>query len=94
MNTLALEVQQGLERDPHAGEVFCFRGRKGDLGKLLPHEGIGMSLSTKRLAARTFIWPTSGGDKAVQASAVQLGYLLERSDRRNLRWTQRPAKAG
>jgi transposase len=28
MNTLALSVQQGLGRDPHAGEIFCFRGRK------------------------------------------------------------------
>mgnify|MGYP005840025159 CR=1 FL=1 len=30
MNTLALAVQQGLGRDPHGGEIFCFRGRKGD----------------------------------------------------------------
>ena len=29
MNTLALSVQQGLGRDPHAGEIFCFRGRRG-----------------------------------------------------------------
>lgn len=29
MNSLALKVQQGLGRDPHGGEVFCFRGRKG-----------------------------------------------------------------
>jgi len=28
MNTLALQVQEGLGRDPHAGEIFCFRGRK------------------------------------------------------------------
>jgi len=26
MNTLALVVQQGLGRDPHGGEIFCFRG--------------------------------------------------------------------
>lgn len=31
MNTLALQVQEGLGRDPHAGEIFCFRGRRGDL---------------------------------------------------------------
>ena len=30
MNTLAVAVQQGLGRDPHAGEIFCFRGRRGD----------------------------------------------------------------
>lgn len=30
MNSLALAVQEGLGRDPHAGEIFCFRGRRGD----------------------------------------------------------------
>lgn len=41
MNTLALQVQQDLGRDPHAGEIFCFRGRRGDLVKLLWHDGVG-----------------------------------------------------
>ena len=31
MNSLALQVQQNLGRDPHAGDVFAFRGRRGDL---------------------------------------------------------------
>lgn len=44
MNSLALKVQQGLGRDTHGGEVFCFRGRRGDLVKILWHDGIGMSL--------------------------------------------------
>ena len=26
MNGLALAVQEGLGRDPHAGEIFCLRG--------------------------------------------------------------------
>ena len=26
MNSLALSVREGLGRDPHAGEIFCFRG--------------------------------------------------------------------
>jgi transposase len=30
MNGLALQVQQGLKRDPHAGDLFVFRGRRGD----------------------------------------------------------------
>lgn len=94
MNTLALQVQQGLGRDPHGGEIFCFRGRRGDLVKLLWHDGVGMSLYTKRLEAGKFIWPTSGSGEAVQISAAQLGYLLEGIDWRNPRWTQRPAKAG
>ncbi|PWJ09938.1 IS66 family insertion sequence element accessory protein TnpB [Jannaschia seohaensis] len=65
MNTLALQVQQGLGRDPHAGEIFCFRGRRGDLVKLLWHDGVGMSLYTKRLEAGKFIWPASTSGAAV-----------------------------
>ena len=49
MNTLALQVQQGLGRDPHAGDLFIFRGRKGDLVKILWHDGLGTSLYAKRL---------------------------------------------
>ena len=30
MNTLALQVQEGLGRDPHAGDLYVFRGRRGD----------------------------------------------------------------
>ena len=35
MNTLALQVQEALDRDPHAGDLFVFRGRRGDLLKIL-----------------------------------------------------------
>lgn len=93
MNSLALKVQKGLGRDPH-GEIFCFRGRRGDLVKLLWHDGVGMSLYVKRLEAGKFIWPASSTGEAVAISAAQLGYLLEGIDWRNPRWTQRPAKAG
>lgn len=80
MNSLALKVQQGLGRDPHGGEIFCFRGRKGDLIKVLWHDEAGQSLYLKRLEAGTFIWPTSETGAAVQVSAAQLGYLLEGID--------------
>ena len=30
MNGLPLLVQEGLGRDPHAGDLFVFRGRRGD----------------------------------------------------------------
>jgi transposase len=33
MNGLALQVQQGLSRDPHAGDLYVFRGKRGDLLK-------------------------------------------------------------
>ena len=29
MNGLALLVQEGLGRDPHAGDLYVFRGRRG-----------------------------------------------------------------
>src|SRR3546814_15493084 len=49
MHGLALQVQQSLKRDPHAGDLYIFRGRKGDLCKILWHDGVGLSLYAKRL---------------------------------------------
>ena len=54
MNTLALRVQQELGRDPHAGDLYVFRGRRGDLLKILWHDGIGISLCAKRLERGRF----------------------------------------
>jgi transposase len=34
MNGLALQVQQALGRDPHAGDLYVFRGAKSDLVKI------------------------------------------------------------
>lgn len=36
---LALLVQETLRRDPHSGHLFVFRGRRGDLIKVLWHDG-------------------------------------------------------
>ena len=49
MRSLALQVQEALKRDPHAGDLYVFRGRSGSLIKVLWHDGIGMSLYAKRL---------------------------------------------
>ena len=43
MNSLALQVQQALGRDPYAGDLYVFRGRRGDLVKIVWHDGAGMS---------------------------------------------------
>jgi transposase len=93
MPGLALMVQEGLKRDPHAGDVFVFRGRGGSLLKVLWHDGVGMSLYAKRLEKGRFIWPTPA-DGAVAVSAAQLSYLLDGIDWRNPRHTWRPAAAG
>ncbi|RYJ00346.1 MAG: transposase, partial [Acetobacteraceae bacterium] len=55
---LALQVQQALGRDPHAGDLYVFRGRRGDLIKIVWHDGIGMSLYAKRLEKGRFLWPS------------------------------------
>ncbi len=93
MNGLALMVQEGLKRDPHVGDLFVFRGRRGQLVKLLWHDGVGMSLYVKRLDHGRFIWPAPA-DGAVAVSAAQLGYLLDGIDWRNPRHTWRPSAAG
>ena len=49
MNGLALQVQEALRRDPHAGDLYVFRGARGNLIKIFWHDGLGMSLYAKRL---------------------------------------------
>ena len=78
MNSLALQVQEGLKRDPHAGDLYVFRGKRGHLIKILWHDGIGMSLYAKRLERGRFLWP-SPADGIVAISAAQLAYMLEGS---------------
>jgi transposase len=93
MNGLALQVQQALRRDPHAGDFYVFRGKRGDLLKILWHDGLGMSLYAKRLERGRFIWPTPS-DGVVAITAAQLGYMLEGIDWRNPLRTWRPEVAG
>jgi transposase len=93
MRGLALQVQEGLGRDPFAGDVYVFRGRNGSLIKAIWHDGIGLSLYAKRLDHGRFIWPqTVGGSVAL--TAAQMGYLLEGIDWRNPQQTWRPQAAG
>ena len=54
MQGLALQVQEILKRDPHAGDLYIFRGRRGDMAKILWHDGLGFSLYAKRLDRRKF----------------------------------------
>jgi transposase len=93
MNSLALQVQVGLGRDPHAGDLFVFRGRRGNLIKVLWHDGLGFSLYAKRLERGRFLWP-SPADGAVAITPAQLGYMLEGIDWRSPQRTWRPTAAG
>ena len=93
MQSLALGVQESLKRDSHAGDLYIFRGRRGDLLKILWHDGLGMSLYAKRLDRGKFIWPATSGD-AVSISAAQMAYMLEGIDWRNPQLSWRPLSAG
>ena len=71
---LALLVQETLKHDPHSGHLFVFRGRRGDLIKIIWHDGQGACLFSKRLERGRFLWP-SPADGVVTISPAQLGYL-------------------
>ena len=93
MPGLALLVQEGLGRDPFAGDVFVFRGRSGSLLKAVWHDGLGLSLYAKRLDRGRFIWPQTA-DGVVALTAGQMSYLLEGIDWRHPQQTWRPQSAG
>ena len=88
MNGLALQVQEALGRDPFVGDLFVFRGARGDLIKVLWHDGLGLSLYAKRLERGKFVWPPSmpapsalprpPEEHTISISAAQLAYLLVR----------------
>ena len=89
---LSAQVQTVLEQEPYSGHVFRFRGRRGDLIKLLWFDGDGLCLLQKRLERGRFIWPqaTSG---TVSLSRAQLSMLLEGIDWRRPDRTWQPPMA-
>jgi transposase len=91
--SLALLVQEVLKRDPCAGDLYVFRGRRGDLIKLIWHDGQGACLFTKRLERGRFLWP-SMADGVVTISAAQLSYLLSGIDWRMPQKAWRPKASG
>jgi transposase len=91
--SLALLVQEVLKRDPLGGHLFCFRGRRGDLLKVIWHDGQGACLFTKRLERGRFLWP-SVADGVVTTSPAQLGYLLSGIDWRHPQESWRPTSMG
>jgi IS66 Orf2 like protein len=48
-------VQETLKADPHAGHLFVFRGKRGDLVKIIWHDGQGACLFSKMLERGRFI---------------------------------------
>lgn len=89
---LAGLVQTQLLEDPFSGQLFVFRGRRGDRVKILWWDGDGLCLFAKRLERGRFTWPqaTQG---TVSLTAAQLSMLLEGIDWRRPQRTFEPQLA-
>ena len=90
---LALLTEGILKEDPYSGHLFVFRGRRGDLVKLIWWDGQGACLFTKRLEQGRFTWP-SAKDGKVCLSGAQLSMLLEAIDWRAPRRNHKPLTVG
>jgi transposase len=89
---LSSQVQQQLGKNPFTGELFVFRGRRGDLIKILCWDGQGLCLFSKRLEKGRFVWPQAK-DGAISLTAAQLSMLLEGIDWRMPARTWQPEMA-
>lgn len=89
---LSAVVQTVLEQDPFSGHVFVFRGRRGDLVKVLWWDGDGLCLFAKCLERGRFIWPQAE-EGVVSLSRAQLSMLLEGIDWRRPIRTAAPSLA-
>lgn len=89
---LAALVQETLAENPFSGQMFVFRGRRGDLVKLLWWSGDGMNLYAKRLERGRFVWPQARSG-AVHLTSAQLSMLLEGIDWRRPTRTWQPERA-
>ena len=76
---LSAVVQTTLEAEPLSGHVFVFRGRRGDLIKVLWFDGDGLCLFAKRLERGRFVWPKADSG-TVLLTRAQLSMLCEGID--------------
>lgn len=92
-NSLAAQAETVLASDPYSGHLFVFRGRRGDLLKIIWWDGQGACLFSKRLERGRFVWPAARDGK-ISVTAAQLAMLLEGMDWRLPMRTWRPLSIG
>lgn len=90
---LSMLVQSTLAEDPFSGHLFVFRGKRGDLVKVLYWDGQGFCLFAKRLEKGRFVWPITK-EGAVTLTPAQLSMLLEGIDWRAPQRMWQPTIAG
>jgi transposase len=76
---LSAMVQTTLLQSPSSGHVFVFRGRRGDVIKLLWHDGDGLCIFHKRLDSGRFVWPKAESG-SISLTRAQLSMLCEGID--------------
>jgi transposase len=76
---LSALAEKVLAEDPCCGHLFVFRGRRGDLLKVIWWDGQGACLFSKRLEQGRFVWP-SAKDGKISLTPAQLSMLLEGID--------------
>ena len=86
-------AQELLKKDPFSGHLFVFRGKRGDLVKVLYWDGQGFCLFAKRLEKGRFVWPITK-EGSVTLTPAQLSMLLEGIDWRTPQRTWQPTVAG
>jgi transposase len=92
-NTLASQASSVLTEDPYSGHLFVFRGRRGDLLKIIWWDSQGACLFSKRLENGRFVWPAAKDGK-ISVTPAQLSMLLEGIDWRMPQKTWRPLQVG
>ena len=90
---LSMMAQNVLKQDPFSGSIFCFRGRRGDLVKVLYWDGQGFCLFAKRLEKGRFTWPATK-EGSVTLTPAQMSMLLEGLEWRAPQRTWQPTLAG
>jgi transposase len=90
---LSAQAEKVLKQNPYCGHLFVFRGRRGDLIKVIWFDGQGSCLFSKRLEKGKFVWP-SAKDGKLSLTPAQLSMLLEGIDWRMPLRTWRPLTTG
>ena len=85
---LAAMVQTALAENPFCGHVFVFRGRRGDILKVLWFDGQGLMLLAKRLERGRFVWP-----QATRARVADAGAAVDAARRHRLAHAAAHARA-
>ena len=75
-NTLATQAEQVLAEDPYLGHMFVFRGRRGDLLKIIWWDGQGACLFSRRLERGRFCRAATSAITASVIAGIRPGEAL------------------